>query len=133
MTRHVGGWIVLGAGLLLVCSRSVWHDTSSPGDVPGPLDARLYPALGIDINQASAAELGCIPGVGPALATRIIHHRETYGPFQTSADLQKGPGVGPSLAAQLNLAIQPLTPPLDQPVVALGLPTSLTADKTAND
>ena len=36
----------------------------------------------VNINTADAAELGRLPNVGPALAEKIIRHRERYGPFR---------------------------------------------------
>jgi competence protein ComEA len=36
----------------------------------------------ININTASANELETLPGIGAALAARIIDHREKYGPFR---------------------------------------------------
>ena len=36
----------------------------------------------ININTAPAAELETLPGIGKALAARIIEHREKYGPFR---------------------------------------------------
>jgi competence ComEA-like helix-hairpin-helix protein len=36
----------------------------------------------ININTASANELETLPGIGKALAARIIEHREKYGPFR---------------------------------------------------
>ena len=36
----------------------------------------------ININTASADELQKLPGIGKALAARIIEHREKYGPFR---------------------------------------------------
>lgn len=36
----------------------------------------------IDINSASAAQMEGLPGVGPALAKRIVEHRERYGQFR---------------------------------------------------
>lgn len=36
----------------------------------------------ININTASAEELEALPGIGRALAERIIEHREKYGPFR---------------------------------------------------
>ena len=35
-----------------------------------------------NINTAPAEELEMLPGIGKALAQRIIEHRETYGPFR---------------------------------------------------
>jgi competence ComEA-like helix-hairpin-helix protein len=36
----------------------------------------------ININKASESDLEKLPHVGPALARKIIEHRETYGPFR---------------------------------------------------
>ncbi|HVS21798.1 MAG TPA: helix-hairpin-helix domain-containing protein, partial [Pyrinomonadaceae bacterium] len=35
-----------------------------------------------NINTASATELEKLPGIGKALAERIVEHREKYGPFR---------------------------------------------------
>lgn len=36
----------------------------------------------VNINTADAADLRRLPNVGPALAEKIIRHRERYGPFR---------------------------------------------------
>ena len=36
----------------------------------------------INVNTASASELETLPGIGRALAERIIEHREKFGPFR---------------------------------------------------
>ena len=41
----------------------------------------------ININTASADELERLPGIGKALAGRIIEHREEFGPFRRPAHL----------------------------------------------
>jgi competence ComEA-like helix-hairpin-helix protein len=41
----------------------------------------------ININTASAAQLEKLPGVGKALAARIVEHREKYGPFRRAEHL----------------------------------------------
>jgi len=47
----------------------------------------------IDLNRANAAELTRLPGVGRALATRIVAAREAVGPFTTVDDLQRVRGL----------------------------------------
>jgi len=47
----------------------------------------------IDLNRANAAELTRLPGVGRALATRIVAARAALGPFATVDDLQRVPGL----------------------------------------
>jgi len=41
----------------------------------------------IDINTASVEELQRLPGVGPALASRIVEHRGKHGPFKRPQDV----------------------------------------------
>lgn len=48
----------------------------------------------IDINRASAGELEALPGVGPALAARIVAFREANGPFATADGLDAVSGIG---------------------------------------
>ena len=55
----------------------------------------LAPGEQIDPNQADALQLDRLPRVGPALAERIIAHREANGPFRSLADLQAVQGIGP--------------------------------------
>jgi competence protein ComEA len=50
----------------------------------------------IDINTADVDELALLPGIGPALAERIITHREAYGPFTETWQVQNVSGIGPA-------------------------------------
>lgn len=54
-----------------------------PGTLPQEVtSASQINAHRININTASAKELETLPGIGKALAARIIEHREEYGPFR---------------------------------------------------
>ena len=44
-----------------------------------PVDS---PDARINLNTATANELETLPGIGKALAERIIEHRQKYGPFR---------------------------------------------------
>ncbi len=45
------------------------------------------PAQLVDLNLADENELETLPGIGPALAGRIVEFRETNGPFSSLDDL----------------------------------------------
>jgi competence ComEA-like helix-hairpin-helix protein len=49
----------------------------------------------VDVNRASEEELTRLPGIGPALAARIVAFREAHGPFATLEDLERVSGIGP--------------------------------------
>jgi competence ComEA-like helix-hairpin-helix protein len=55
----------------------------------------------LNVNRATAVELEALPGVGPALARRIVADREARGPFAAVAALDRVPGIGPALLARL--------------------------------
>jgi competence protein ComEA len=48
----------------------------------------------IDINRANVEELTTIPGIGTALAQRIVDFRDQHGPFGRVEDLLKVKGIG---------------------------------------
>ena len=48
----------------------------------------------ININTADEKELDELPGVGPAMAKRIIEYRQSQGMFQSPEDLKKVRGIG---------------------------------------
>lgn len=49
----------------------------------------------IDVDRASAAELQRLPGIGPALAGRIVAERGVGGPFGGPEGLLRVRGIGP--------------------------------------
>jgi len=50
------------------------------------IDERRQPTR-ININTAPADELEKLPGIGKAMAERIIEHREKFGPFRRPEQL----------------------------------------------
>lgn len=55
----------------------------------------------VNINTANATQLTQLPGVGPAIAQKIIDYRTANGPFTSVDDLTKVPGIGAAKLAQI--------------------------------
>lgn len=56
----------------------------------------------VDLDVAGKAEIEALPWVGPALAERILEHREACGPFGSMDALEAVPGVGKRTAERLS-------------------------------
>lgn len=66
------------------------------GTVPRP-----GPTSSGDLNLLTAAELEALPGIGAALAQRIVAYRDSHGRFADIGALGAVPGVGPALIVRL--------------------------------
>jgi competence protein ComEA len=55
----------------------------------------------VSINRASREELEKLPGIGPALASRIVEQRERYGPFRRAEHLMLVRGISERRFRQL--------------------------------
>ena len=67
--------------------RNTADETPSTASAPASFTGR------ININTASVEELEKLPGIGKALAARIVEHRENYGPFRKPEHLMVVPGI----------------------------------------
>jgi competence ComEA-like helix-hairpin-helix protein len=76
----------------------------------------LKPGTRLDPNTATAQELEALPGVGPAMAGRIVEAREA-GRFSTLDDLRRVKGIGPGVLAKLEPHV---TLPPGSPAAAAG-------------
>jgi competence ComEA-like helix-hairpin-helix protein len=70
----------------------------------------------IDVNRATALQLQALPGIGPALAGRIIDHRSRR-PFARTEDLLDVSGIGPKTLVRIAPLVRtgPAPPGLDTP------------------
>ncbi|MGA9755924.1 MAG: helix-hairpin-helix domain-containing protein, partial [Desulfobaccales bacterium] len=58
--------------------------------------------LPLDLNRATAEDLAAVPGVGPALAQRIVDYRQKHGPYKKIEELEeKVLGFGPKKVRQI--------------------------------
>jgi competence protein ComEA len=60
----------------------------------GPAFAAATPAGKVNLNTATVAQLEELPGIGPALAARIVEHRQKNGAFKSVEDVMAVKGIG---------------------------------------
>jgi len=97
----------IGPALLARIRPHLELDDARPAP-PGSSPSRLPPTRGprpatggpVDINRADTLELQGLPGVGPALARRIVEARG-QAPFRSVDDLLRVRGIGPATLARL--------------------------------
>jgi competence protein ComEA len=69
---------------------------------PGQAAGGTGPGGKVNLNTATQSELETLPGVGPALAQRIINYRTEHGPFESVTQLRQVSGIGEVRYAELS-------------------------------
>lgn len=83
------------------------RESASPATAAPPPS----PTAPVDLDRADVAELDALPGIGPALAQRIVDDRAANGAFGSLEALQDVRGIGPALAAKLAPLVTFSAPP----------------------
>jgi ethanolamine utilization protein EutM len=76
--------------------RSMHPPVAAPESV-----STAVPSSRVNLNSCTAAELDALPGIGPALAERIVEFRKQQGQFGSIDELRKVQGVKKALASSL--------------------------------
>lgn len=79
----------------------VGDSSSSRGSADPAAPAEATDGSPIDLNSADASQLEELPGVGPAIAQRIVEHREKNGPFTSVDGLLEVSGIGPATLEEI--------------------------------
>lgn len=91
-------------------NRSVQEKTVRGGR--GSADGASHP---VDLDHASEREIESLPRVGPALAHRIVAHRDSFGPYGSIGALRKVKGIGNATLERLSPLVtfsgRPSSPP----------------------
>lgn len=94
-----GRLLAVVLGLILAASLGIWMNRQPRAELATPVHSVSAAALEriarVDINSAAAAELAALPGLGEALAARIVAWRAENGPFSSVEALLEVPGIGP--------------------------------------
>ena len=90
--RRIAAFVLFVLGLVMVAIVA-WPGGGDAGTSLGP--GR------VNLNEADARELELLPGIGPALAERIVAERERNGPFASVDDLRRVSGMGERLVRRV--------------------------------
>ena len=73
---------------------AVPESTAASESPPESTQGAVYVDGLLDINLASIEDLTTLPGIGPALAQRIVDYREQNGRFSSVEELRNISGIG---------------------------------------
>jgi competence protein ComEA len=80
----------------------------------------------VHLNEASAAELCALPGIGPAKAARIVAWRQAHGGFRRVKDQRRVRGIGAKTVDRLRplLTLESRPPAPSPPTAAAAAPAA---------
>ena len=91
MTRLISGLMTM---LMVVGLTAVTQAQDAKPQTSSRRAAQPAVTTPININTATAPELEALPGVGPAMAARIVEYRTKNGGFKKVEDLMNVKGIG---------------------------------------
>jgi competence protein ComEA len=87
--------VQLALGLIVVASLFFILGRWSSDSPKTPIDVFEQAGPALDLNRATKPELRLLPGLGDALAQRIVDFRTRHGSFKSVEDLRQVAGIGP--------------------------------------
>ena len=98
--------IILASIFVLVLGTAATAEQSGAPATP-PAQSTTTP---VNLNTATAADLEKLPGIGPAVAARIIEYRQKSGGFKKIEELMNVRGIGEKVFLRLKPLVT-ITPP----------------------
>lgn len=102
-------WLLLGMTALFLCllltlfqrDRAALAGSAVETAVQVPQEDILPDLSPLNLNTATEEDLAELPGIGEALARRIVAYRTEHGAFQTAEEIMEVSGIGAGKFAAL--------------------------------
>ncbi len=88
---------------------------AAPQQSSSASETKSTPSTIVNINTATAAQLDKLPGIGPAVAARIIEYRQKNGQFKKVEELMNVKGIGEKSFLKLKSQLTVTAPPPGMP------------------
>lgn len=102
MRMMMAAALVLGLGATAAAAQDAGR--------PAPTRPAAEMTAPVNLNSATPAQLEALPGVGPALAQRIVDYRQQNGGFKKVEELMNVRGIGEASFLKLKTLVT-VTPP----------------------
>ena len=89
---HSNRGVAVAASLVLLCA--IVALSGGVATAASAVDAKPSGNGPVNLNTAGTDQLTAIPGIGEAMARRIVEWRDEHGPFRRVEDLMKVKGIG---------------------------------------